>query len=264
MQTRILALASAFAFSLTSAPALASDGHAEHHSHAEHAIAAAVAAPDRPEAARNLDESRKPAETLTFLGLEPGMDVADILPGNGYWSEIIGHAVQPEGSVTALRAVNFSTSERNYQIWKGVQERAPGVAVSFYQFEHFSYAPNSFDFAITNLNFHDLYWVSDRFDISMTDPDEFTNALYVAMRPGGIVGVIDHTGPEGDTRAIVEATHRIAPSVVIADMQRAGFELVGQSDLLANPDDDQSQSVFAAGIRGQTDRFLLKFRKPLE
>ena len=226
------------------------------------AITAAVAAPDRPEQARSLDEGRKPVETLTWLGLKPGMDVADIFPGEGYWSEIIGHAVQPGGSVTALRPVNYSNGERNYQSWKVLEGRAPGVSQAFFQFEHFSYEPNSFDFAITNLNFHDLYFVSEKFNISLTDPDEFARGLFAAMRPGGIVGVIDHVGPEGDTRAVVEAMHRIAPSVVIADMERAGFELVGQSDLLANPDDDHTLNVFDPAIRGKTDRFLLKFRKP--
>ena len=266
MQVQILTISAAAALALGSTVALGHDGHGEKAEASEQAtsIAAAVAREDRPEDVRALDESRKPVETLAFLGLEAGMDAADILPGNGYWSEIMAHVVKPEGSVTALRAVNFGTSERNYQIWQAVEARAPGILQAFYQFEHFSYDPESFDFAITNLNYHDLYVVSERFDISLTDPDEFTRGLYAAMRPGGIVGIIDHVGPEGDTRAIVETTHRIAPSVVIADMKRAGFEFVGQSDLLANPDDDHTQSVFSPDIRGKTDRFLLKFRKPAE
>jgi len=268
MRVNILTIGVATALAISSTMAVSHDGHNKDSTSLRQAesIAAAVASPDRPEAARNLDESRKPSETLTFLGLELGMDAADILPGNGYWSEIMAHAVKPEGSVTALRAVNFGTSERNFQIWKAVEGRAPGISQAFYQFEHFSYEPESFDFAITNLNFHDLYVVSEPFNISLTDPDEFTRELYAAMRPGGIVGVIDHVGPEGDTeteiRAIVEATHRIAPSVVIADMERAGFEFVGQSDLLSNPEDDHTRSVFSPDIRGKTDRFLLKFRRP--
>ena len=245
--------------------ATAEDGQSEmpagHHDNGSE-ISAAVAATDRPEAARNLDESRKPAETLTFLGLEPGMDAADLLPGNGYWTEIIAHVIGDDGSITALRPVNFNNGEREYQIWAALMERAPLVNQAWFQFEHFSYEPDSFDFAIMNLNYHDFYWTSKNYNIAETDPDEFTAALFAAMRPGGVVGIIDHAGPEGDTREVVEALHRIAPATVIADFERAGFELFDQSDLLANPQDDHTLNVFSPDIRGKTDRFLFKFRKP--
>lgn len=225
-------------------------------------IASAVAAPDRPENARALDESRKPAETLAWLGLKPGMDAADFLPGGGYWTEIIARVVGDNGSITAVRPVNFNNTERDYQTWAALQQRAPNVSVSFFQFEHFSYAPSSFDFAIMNLNYHDFYWESEKYNIAKTDPQEFVGALFTAMRPGGIVGIIDHVGLSGNTREIVEKTHRIDPAVVIADFEKEGFELVGQNDLLANPDDDHTINVFDPRIRGKTDRFLLKFRKP--
>jgi len=266
MRANLLAVGCATLFSWSSLAA-AGDAQSEmsagHHGN-ETVIAAAVAAPDRPEAARKLDESRKPAETLTFLGLEPGMDTADILPGSGYWSEILGHVTDDSGSVTALRAVNFNNGEREYQIWKALMERAPMVNQSWFQFEHFSYEPESFDFAIMNLNYHDFYWESESYNIAKTDPDEFTAGLFAAMRAGGTVGIIDHVGSEGDTREVVEALHRIEPATVIADFERAGFVLVGQSDLLANPEDDHTLNVFSPDIRGKTDRFLFKFRKPAD
>ncbi|MFD2430274.1 hypothetical protein ACFSUK_23580 [Sphingobium scionense] len=121
---------------------------------------------------------------------------------------------------------------------------------------------DSFDFTIINLSYHDLYWQSDKFGIPRTDPDAFVKTLYAATKPGGIVGIIDHAGPVGDTRAVVDKLHRIDPAVVKADFLRAGFVLEAQSPLLANPADDHSKLVFDPAIRGKTDRFLYRFRKP--
>ncbi|QKG70377.1 class I SAM-dependent methyltransferase [Erythrobacter mangrovi] len=226
------------------------------------AIANSVATSDRPEEARKLDEGRKPAEVLAFLGLEQGMAAADLIPGEGYWTEIMAHAVAPGGSVTALQPEQFYNSEKDGEAWSAMAQRAPGIALERYPFEAFAYAADSFDFAIMNLNYHDLYWESERYKIPLTDPDAYVRALYVAMKPGGIVGVIDHVGEGNDTRALVDKLHRIDPAVVRADFERAGFVLEAESDLLANPDDDHTKGVFDASIRGKTDRFLMKFRKP--
>jgi predicted methyltransferase len=86
--------------------------------------------------------------------------------------------------------------------------------------------------------------------------------LFATMKPGGIVAVIDHVGPAGDTRAIVDKVHRIDPETVKADFKRAGFVLEAQSNLLRVPADDHSKNVFDPAIRGKTDRFAFRFRKP--
>lgn len=225
-------------------------------------IAAAVASPDRPEKARALDEGRKPVETLAWLGLKPGIAAADLIPGEGYWTEIMAHVTGAGGSVAALQPEQFYNGEAEAAAWAEMARRAPGITLKRYPFDAFSYTSESLDFAIMNLNYHDLYWVSERYKIPYTDPNGFVRGLYAAMRPGGIVGIIDHVGPAGDTREVVEKYHRIDPAVVIADFKRAGFILAGQSDLLANPDDDHTVNVFNPAIRGKTDRFILKFRKP--
>jgi len=225
-------------------------------------IEAAVAAPDRPEAMRNLDESRKPAETLAFLGLEPGMDAADLFTGEGYWAEIMAHVVEPEGSVVGLQPEQFYTTEEEAKAWAELEGRAPGVSMTRVHFGAFDYPADSFDFMMFNLNYHDVYWESERFKIEYTEPSDLVRSMYSVMKPGGIVGIIDHVGQSGDTREIVDKTHRIDPAVVIADFEKEGFELVGQSDLLANPEDDHTIQVFDPRVRGKTDRFLLKFRKP--
>ena len=95
------------------------------------------------------------------------------------------------------------------------------------------------------------------------DPDAWLKNLYAAMKPGGIVGVVDHVAsPNSDTRATVDKLHRIDPKVVAADFKRAGFKLVGTSDMFRNPADDHSLLVFDPKIRGKTDRAVFKFKKP--
>ncbi|MFU7529418.1 class I SAM-dependent methyltransferase [Qipengyuania sp. ASV99] len=269
MNRTMLALFTGSALALGGGAVLAQSqaDHSAHSAHAEHtpqvhAIHAAVAAPDRPAEARALDEGRKPAEVLAFLGLKPGMAAADLIPGEGYWSEIMAHVVAPSGSVAALQPQQFRGGEAADAAWNALSERAPGVSLVHYPFEAFTYQASSFDFAIMSLNYHDLYWVSEQYSVPFTDPDTFVAALYTSMKLGGIVGIIDHTGAPGDTREGVDKTHRIDPAVVRADFERAGFVLADQSDLLANPDDDLSVSVFAPGIRGNTDRFVMKFVKP--
>ena len=83
------------------------------------------------------------------------------------------------------------------------------------------------------------------------------------MKPGAVIGIVDHAAnPGGDTREVVEKLHRIDPAVVRADFERAGFVLEGESQLLRNPADDRTTNVFDDKIRGRTDRFVFKFRKP--
>ena len=224
--------------------------------------AAAVAAPGRPAEAIALDASRKPAEVLQWLGIKRGMDVADLISGTGYWAEIMAHIVGPEGSVTAYEPSQFYNDEKGAALWSGIAARTPTVMLVRYPFEAFAPPARSLDAAIINMSYHDLYWQSEQYKIPRTDPDAWARALYAAMRPGGVVGVIDHVGLAGDTRTTVDKLHRIDPAVVRADFERAGFRFAGSSELLANPADDHTKLVFDPSVRGKTDRFMMKFVKP--
>ena len=222
------------------------------------ALATAVDNDARPEQARALDDSRKPAEVLAFLGLEQGDAAADVISGGGYWAEILARAVGENGSVTALEPEQFY----NEQAWAGLSTREPGIALEQYRFEKLDAGPERFDFAVMNLVYHDLYWESDEYDVPRSEPADFLAALNAQMKPGGVVGVIDHVGKDGDVRTIVEDFHRIDPAVVRADFEKAGFVLEKSSDMLANADDGHEISVFDPSIRGKTDRFVMKFVKP--
>lgn len=224
--------------------------------------AASVAASDRPTDARALDASRKPAETLALLDLKPGMAVADIMTGSGYWADLMAEVVGPEGKVTALEPAEFYADPRGRAPLDDLAARNPNVTVTPYPFKALALPAGSFDAAIIHLSYHDLYWESEQYKIPRADPAAFVAALYAAMKPGGRLLVIDHVGLAGDTRATVDKVHRIDPAVVKADFAAAGFELAQQSDFLANPADDHSKLVFDPAIRGKTDRFAYVFRKP--
>jgi predicted methyltransferase len=208
------------------------------------------------------DEGRKPVETLRFLGVKPGQTALDYMAGGGYYAEIMARAVGPRGKVVAWNPAGFVSSDRAKSKWAALGGRTPNLTHVTAGFDQFEAAANSYDFALFHLVYHDLYWQSAEFNVPRTDPDEVLKRLYVAMKPGGIVGVVDHYGNPGDTRDVVEKTHRIDPAVVKADFARAGFRLVGESPHLRVTGDDYAKSVFDPALRGNTDRFVMKFVKP--
>lgn len=225
-------------------------------------VAAAVAAAgNRSEDNVKLDESRKPAEVLSFLGLQSGMQAIDLFGGNRYWAEIMAPAVGPKGHVTVWEPTQFYDKDTQEK-FAAFQEKAGNTHMIVTPFEALALEPNSYDFMMLNLNYHDFYWESSKYGVKPMDPDALLKTMFAAMKPGGIVGVIDHVGNPGDTRETVEKFHRIDPAVVKADFERAGFKLEGTSDILRNPADDHSLLVFNPEIRGKTDRFIYKFVKP--
>jgi hypothetical protein len=114
-------------------------------------IKASVAAPEWPEAARNLDENCKPSATLTFLGLATGMDAADLIRGGGYWTEIMARAVRSDSSVIALKPEQFGASDQSKATWAELLGRTESTRLVLYPFDKFTHSPGSFDFAIMNL-----------------------------------------------------------------------------------------------------------------
>ena len=225
-------------------------------------IAAAVASPDRSPDNVKLDESRKPAEVLKFLGLRQGMRVADPFGGNFYWAEITGRAVGPKGHVTVWQPQQFYT-QKVADAYQAVQAKQPNVWMRVSPMESPDIPAGKYDFMLINLDYHDVYWENAKRGIPRMDPDQWLKTIYAAMKPGGIVGIVDHVAnPNSDARATVDKLHRIDPNLIKADFKRAGFQLVGSSDMLRNPADDHSLLVFDPKIRGKTDRVVLKFRKP--
>jgi predicted methyltransferase len=223
--------------------------------------ASIAATTSRSEANVKLDDSRKPADVLKFLGLQQGMWVADPFGGNLYWAEITAPAVGPKGHVTIWEPKQFY-SQKMYDNFMALKAKQPNISMRVSPFEAPDLPANKYDFMLINLDYHDVYWESAKNGVVRMDPDQWLKTIYAAMKPGAVVGVIDHIANPGDTRGTVEKFHRIDPATVKADFKRAGFRLEAESNILRNPADDHSLLVFDPAIRGKTDRFVFKFRKP--
>jgi predicted methyltransferase len=209
-----------------------------------------------------LDESRKPAEVLEFFGLEEGAAVLDMFGANRYWAEITAPAVGRDGTVIVWQPTQFMNDKRRAD-FAAFASRQPNVVLISSPMEQPLLGSNRYDFMIMNLDYHDVYWQNPERGILPMHPDSWLRALYAAMKPGAVVGIIDHVAsPNADTRATVEELHRIDPAVVKADFERAGFVFEAESDTLRNPQDDHTLNVFDEKIRGKTDRFMFRFRKP--
>ena len=223
--------------------------------------ASVAATASRGEANVKLDAGRKPAEMLAFLGLKKGMRVADMFGGNLYWAEIMAPFVGPKGRVSIWQPRQFY-SQKTFDNYTAYKAKQPNVWLRVSPFEAPDLPAATYDFMLINLDYHDIYWESADRKIPRMDPDAWLKTVYAAMKPGAVVGVIDHVANPGDTRATVEKLHRIDPATVKADFKRAGFKLEAESKLLRNAADDRTLNVFDPKIRGATDRFLFKFRKP--
>jgi len=217
-----------------------------------------VADASRGEANRKLDDSRMPAAVLDFAGYERGDVVADFMAGGGYYTELISRVVGPQGRVYALEPTSFYDPK----VWDKLTVANRNVASLVAPVSAMQLAPASIDSVFAHLVYHDLYWESDKYKFARVEPAAVAAAWFAALKPGGTVVIVDHAGPAGDTRALVEKLHRIDPATVKADMADAGFELAGESAVLHRSDDDHSANVFDPKVRGKTDRFMLKFRKP--
>lgn len=249
--------AAAFSLLLVSSPMMLSSLSA-----ASVSIAAAVGSPDRSAENVKLDEGRKPAQVLSFLGLKRGMNVIDLFGGNKYWSEIMAPVVGPKGRVLVWEPTQFYRPNTK-TAFEAFAAQTPNVSIAVSPFESPQLPKNFADFVILNENYHDTYWQNEKYGIPKMDPGAFLQAVYASMKPGGVIGVIDHVAnANSDTRATVDKFHRIDPEVVKADFKRAGFVLVGSSDLLRNPADKHDVEVHDPQIRGKTDRFIFKFKKP--
>ena len=222
-------------------------------------VAAAVAAPGRSADNVKMDESRKPAEILNWAGLRQGMAVLDLFGGNRYWAEIFAPAVGPKGHVTVWEPNQFF-GDKGRAAFDTFKAAHGNVTLLNSAMESPNLPAKAFDFAMLNLNYHDLYWENAKLGVVRMDPAAWLKTLHAAMKPGSTVVVIDHVANPGDTRQNVEKYHRIDPATLKADFARAGFKLAGSSNVLRNPADDHSLEVFDDKVRGHTDRVVYKFR----
>ncbi len=226
-------------------------------------VAAAVASPDRLATDREQDARRKPVEILEFLGVAPGMRVIDVFAAGGYYSELLARVVGPEGEVIAYNNPPYAKFAEKGIAARYAGDRLPNVRQLTATLEDLALAPESLDAAMFVMSYHDLYWRPEDGSWPATDPNLLLAKLAKAMKPGAVVLVEDHVARTGaDPVDSVDRLHRIDPAIVKRDFAAAGFVLDGQSTALAHPEDDHTQLVFDESIRGRTDQFVYRFRKP--
>jgi predicted methyltransferase len=221
-------------------------------------IAAAVADTARPQAERDRDAARHPAEILAFAGVKPGDKVGDFIMGGGYFTRLFSVAVGPEGKVYGYQPAEFIQFQAKYgtdqdavaAAYKNVTPLKASIgAVSF---------PEPLDIIFTAQNYHDLHLKVMPAPVAGL----VGKALFDSLKPGGVLIVIDHYAADGTGTADSDRLHRIDIASVKSELAAAGFVLEDQSDILRNPADPRTALVFDASIRGKTDQFVLKFRKP--
>jgi predicted methyltransferase len=223
-------------------------------------IAAAVADSNRPDADKLRDANRKPAQTLEFLGVKPGEQVAEILPGGGYFTRLFSKAVGPSGHVYALVPERPANAPANLPDLAGAVKAIaadPNYANVTVVIQPLTklVTPTPVDLVFTAQNYHDLH----NFPVDVV---AFNKTILDSLKPGGLYVVLDHSAPAGSGLSDTKTLHRIDADVVKQEVTAAGFEFVGASDVLANTADSRTAAVFDPSIRGKTDQFILKFRKP--
>jgi predicted methyltransferase len=219
-----------------------------------------LSAPDRTAADRALDPGRHPAEMLAFFRVRPGQRVADLFAGGGYTTELLARAVGPTGAVFSQNNA-FVLDRFARAPWTARLALPANARVVPVEREFDAPLPDEardLDAVIFVLAYHDTVW-------QHTDRAAMNRAIFAALRPGGVYGIIDHSAAAGHGLDDVQTLHRIEQSALVAEVTAAGFRLDAEADFLRNPSDTRDWNdapSAAADRRGTSDRFVLRFVKP--
>jgi predicted methyltransferase len=252
---KILAIAS------LSLPAV-SAGQSSAHDVAASIYVDAVSQAGRSDTDRTRDAGRKPAEVMAFFGIAPGMDVLDMFSGGGYYTEMLSNVVGDKGSVIAHSNQAYAQFVGEEATNRYANNRLSNVKILMAENDALEMPNGAFDAVMMILAYHDIYYISPENGWPKIDGESLVAELFQALRPGGIVGVVDHYASAGSPSSTGDSLHRIDPKIVIDEMQAVGFVLEARSEVLRNMNDDHSLHMGAPEIKGDTDRFVFRFRKP--
>lgn len=223
---------------------------------------AALKNPQRRPADRTQDDRRHAAAVLDYFGIQPGMAVLDLYSGGGYYSELLSYLVGPTGRVVAHNNTPYLTFAKTELAERYREGRLPNVEQLIAENNELELPTQRFDAVLMIKAYHDVYFVDDEIGWAEIDRAQFLAEVYDAMKPGAILGIVDHVAAPGAPPETGGTLHRIDPDLIKRDMTAAGFVFDGQSDMLRNPEDDYSRSVFDESVRDRTDRVVMRFRKP--
>ncbi len=220
-------------------------------------VAAPLAAQTRPAEDVARDASRKPADMVAFAGIKPGMKVADMIPGGGYFTRVFSIAAGPSGKVTAIIP---AAAEAAYPDASKAIRALPTQG-----FGNVSVISSVADPALAGTL--DVFWTAQNYhDLHNSLPPEgvigFNKAVFAALKPGGVYVIVDHAAADGSGLSATKTLHRIDPAVIKSEALAAGFVFDGESQALRNPADPHTANVFDPTIRGKTDQVAYRFKKP--
>lgn len=216
-------------------------------------VAVALADPARAEDAK-IDDRRHAGELVAFSEAKPGDRVLELIPGGGYFTRVLSKVVGPKGRVYAVWPTEYDESNDKL---RAIAKDYGNVDVLMQPAAQLT-VPKPVDVVFTSQNYHDY---PDKF-MGPTEPAVLNKAVFAALKPGGTYVIVDHVADAGSGLRDTDTLHRIDPAIVKQQVLAAGFEYVGASDVLRNPADDHTLKVFDKSIRGHTDQFAYKFRKP--
>ena len=222
---------------------------------------AAVEKADRSAADRERDAREKPAEVLAFAGFKPGMTVADIFGGGGYYSELVANVVGPQGKVLLLNNgpyVAFAGEEMKKRF---TRDRLANIERTVVESCNLLLGESTLDAAMIVMSYHDLYHADPKGGWPPIDAASFLRQIHRALKPGAAFLIVDHSAQPGSGKAPAQELHRIDEAFAKKDLASHGFVLDDTYEGLRNPDDDRAVLVFDPKVRGKTDRFVHLYRK---
>jgi len=220
------------------------------------AITAAVDDSARPQADKDRDAVRKPAESLEFAGIKPGDKVVEVMPGGGYFTRLLSVAVGPKGHVYAVspppmgerdfgKAAKALAEDSHYSNVTAVGSAFTSISL-----------PGPVDVVWTSDNYHDFH------NGPNADIAAFNKAMLGLLKPGGTYVIIDHAAAAGAGTTVTSSMHRIDPAAVKEEVTAAGFKFVKEGNFLHRTDDPRNVPIRDPSVRGKTDQLAMKFAKP--
>jgi predicted methyltransferase len=217
-------------------------------------VTKAVSDTARPKADTDRDALRLPAETIAFAGVQPGMKVAELFPGGGYFTRMLSDVVGPSGHIYGIENAKWNDGSDA----KVAAEPGHGnVSIQIVKFGEFN-LPEKVDVFWITQNYHDLHIAK----YGAVDMAAFNKHVFDSLKSGGTYFILDHQANPGTTEADIEKLHRIEKAQVIREVEAAGFRLAGEGNALHRAGDDHTKTIFDKSIQGHTDQYMLKFVKP--
>ncbi|HEY5776980.1 MAG TPA: hypothetical protein VIS57_12885 [Xanthomonadales bacterium] len=224
------------------------------------AVAAAVSNPQRLSVDFASDANRKPAQVLSFFNIKPGMTVLDLFSGGGYYTEMLDSIVGEDGKVIAHTNEAYIAFSGEVYRTRYLDGRLAHTETIVTEADDIELEESSLDAVLMALTWHDFMFADPENGWLAIDEDLLLDKLCRAMKPGAVLGLIDHVANSGgDTTQVAKTLHRIDPQVVRDGFANSCFTLEAEAEFLRNAQDDHTLAVFDPSIRGQSDRFVFRF-----